>query len=74
MRAVVLCAAGLLAGASPVTAQDAVWSGAGWYQTLAEPGGLRIQAGPYPTELACKKAMNSSAPGRSCRELLTAPG
>lgn len=69
-----LCAAGLLAGSVAVATQDAGWNGAGWYQTIDAPQGWCIQAGPYPSELACKKAMNSSVPGRSCRELPTAPG
>lgn len=72
MRAL-LCAAGLLAGAASVPAQDAVWNGAGWYQVQAAGAGVRLLAGPYPTELACKKAMNSASPALACRELSTAP-
>ncbi len=54
-------------------AQGAEWRGAGWYQVVETRAGLRLQAGPYVSELACKKAMNSSAEGWACRELLRRP-
>ena len=54
-------------------AQGVEWRGAGWYQVVETPAGLRLQAGPYVSELACKKAMNSSVDGWSCRELPSAP-
>lgn len=65
---VVACGAASAAGAA---AQG--WQGAGWYHVVERPSGMTIEAGPYATELACKKAMNASGEGRACRELTTGP-
>ncbi len=68
-----LGACGLLAGCALAAAQDLAWRGAGWYQVLETGRGPRLVAGPYKTELACKKAMNASTPALGCRELPSAP-
>lgn len=69
VRGCIFGAAGcaLIACAGP--SQGGEWRGPGWYQVLAIGAVSRIEAGPYKTELACKKAMNSARADRSCREL-----
>lgn len=49
------------------------WRGAAWYQVVQAGQDHRLIGGPYKNELACKKAMNVSEPGRSCEELAAAP-
>jgi hypothetical protein len=51
----------------------AAWRGPGWYHAVESAAGLQLRSGPHPTELACKKAMNSGAPAERCVELRAAP-
>lgn len=73
MRRLAAVVAAAVTGLGAAAQAPAGWRGPGWYQVEQTASGLRLQAGPYRNELACKKALNAPAGALACRELAAPP-